>query len=51
MVTGSRGHAADASIAADDIPVTVAEVLTLDQTAQAHARIESGQRGRIVVTI
>ena len=55
----SRATAADlaaaartinASIAAGDIPVTIADVLALDRMAEAHARVESGQRGRIVVT-
>lgn len=62
-VTGfviSRATAADLAAAAvainrrlraDGFAVEVADVLPLERTAEAHARVEAGQRGRIVIQV
>ncbi|MBO0777038.1 MAG: zinc-binding dehydrogenase, partial [Actinobacteria bacterium] len=43
--------ALNARLAAGGFPVQVADVLPLERTAGAHARVEAGQRGRIVVQV
>ena len=56
----SRATAAELADAADAVNthladrgfgIAVADVLPLEQTAQAHKRVESGQRGRIVIRV
>jgi NADPH:quinone reductase-like Zn-dependent oxidoreductase len=34
-----------------DFALTISDVLPLDQTAQAHTRVESGESGRIVIKV
>jgi NADPH:quinone reductase-like Zn-dependent oxidoreductase len=51
---GELADAADAintHLADQDFGIAVADVVPLEQTAQAHKRVESGQRGRIVVRV
>lgn len=43
--------AVSARLGGDGFCLSIAEVLPLEQTAQAHARVEAGQPGRIVISV
>jgi len=44
-------RALNARLGGAGFAITVNDVLTLDETGQAHARVESGQPGRIVIRV
>ena len=47
----AAARALNARLAGDGFAIDVADVLPLDKTAEAQARVESGQAGRIVIAV